>query len=98
MNPHVRHALFAAAFTALLFVVFGIQVRVPTRSIFTLIVPSLLFPGFLAAALFGLKGGTDGAPSFMYAFPFSFLIYWLLFELGHIVWRLLSRKSISNRN
>jgi hypothetical protein len=85
-------ASWAAAFTALLFVVFVIQVRVPTLPNWFHTSDLLLLPGLMLAALLGLKGGTDAFNvNPLYAFPFFFLIYWLLLEIGYAVWRAISK-------
>jgi hypothetical protein len=98
MNPHVRKALWAAAGTAILLVAFMIQVRIPSRSILVDIVSALVMPGWLVAAALRLGGGTDGGTNALYAFPFTFAIYWLLFELVSVVWRVLIRSRIGDRD
>lgn len=85
---HARRALWAAAFTALLAV---LMLKAPFRWVDTVVLTALM-PALLITNLLGIRGGTDAFPmNFRYTFAFTFVIYWLLFEIGHAVRRALTR-------
>jgi len=84
VTRHARMALWAAAFTALLFVVLFMGHYTWVEDIGF----AGLMPGLAVTELLRIRGGTDAFPMpFGYTFAFTFLIYWLLFEIGYPVWR-----------
>ena len=97
MNPHARSGLWAAVFTGLLFLVFFIPLRPPASWTWaTQFISVLILPGMFAAAFLGLSGGTDGAPSMLYVFALTFVICWVLFDLGHTILRKLIRGAVKS--